>query len=716
MDNSYFRTFSAKLGDAKLDVSNLTQMKAVYGPYMVVAYRTRDGGPDEPAEEGVLVAPLRLVSVGIFGGFCKVVPTSSAVNCLPKSEQALFANYQNMVVCSAPMDGNSVSAIVNMLLSAETYLATKAEQIGALDIVGALSCGPDTLSGALLAQLIAEIVRFIDDMGVAERERLRSGGCLASVAVDTVGELFGRTFALADESTHAAFVENYASTAEALKAVKPLGSDEMDALTSILHLLALNSRREHATNLLERAVVLRSFVPLCRKLHEISDEKLLALSWDKIVSPLLDNLVALEHSYAWERATAPTAHAAPSALLQDFVFTLGEVDDLSVPNAVSSTSCAFHRLNEFMGGYLGCLDLSHTLVAGPAIAASLIVTDAERNYTKLTQTLDGLGLAAGLQDGFSAYIDVHYPAVRTQSRGTNYKSLRRTLLTHRGAVEFGFDTSMNTNYETFLVLSAKLAPLDCELDASGPAHETTFDVRQLAHIRLVVSVDSISEFAAVARAHYLAVRSLHPTAVLLPLSAPVDSAIEKSGAYEHIYNAVRNPAADCRHGFVIFSNCPRTVHSFRSVLVVRGSFDSAIVAPNDMECGVYGCVGGLATSDPQFVVTARLLRAMDRLQSAGPSSYKVWAPSVPAPPSAKTRADSLSYPSSWLNLSVFDYLHRGFGVANFPKELQRVFLVSDGRDDRDVPVIPRYPALQAYASYSAYALPIEFYASRIDKC
>jgi hypothetical protein len=407
------------------------------------------------------------------------------------------------------------------------------------------------------------------------------------------------------------------------------------------------------------------------------------VDWPRYGDALLRNLMSAEYTAAAARlgfnakAEARNRRVTPD---EPYVLRLSWVAAMGPPNfPEGGVDAVRRRLDAYVGGYLGDLDLSRTFITGSAIAAAAIETDVERTIEYSAGASEKQRL-----DRFARYLHVYYPPTRTTFRNgfsrRDYLELVEACFVsaqyvrgHRAAAGakpkhayniFNGAQVMPRLVVTPLVDDAYKLTLSAALAERKGELRVELDIRGGADVDMAVDVETDEEFDETARRHYEAVRAKWPGVLLRKAERP--------GGH---------------HTWTIVAGRIEDVWRFRPVEIYRANFGHIMTHHVGMVRGAYtAAFGGPA----DFFVAASLVSSMVHLTTP---NYYYFASRKALPQEV-----------------IVKYAHRGFSLSSFPQGIRRAISITMGKDPvwgaADVSWGRRGdpPALSARGQFSAFSL------------
>jgi hypothetical protein len=369
-------------------------------------------------------------------------------------------------------------------------------------------------------------------------------------------------------------------------------------------------------------------------------------------------------------APSPVPGAAP------WVFDMDQILAFKAPNGPLSAEDAFARLDYYVGGYLGDLDLRRTLLTGGAIAAALIRVERAKYQLQMYALASGVvrlyreetgakgpirdrvkylawldASPAGRAAHYRAYVDSLYPAKYTVPADDAALALYREYASGSHAASVG-----KLEYE--VIGDAEKPQMRISLSLSGKT-PAVLDIRPGADVDMAIDVATDAEFDDVARGHFEVIRGRHPDATLHRVDRP-------NGTYSW---AVRGDTIGFRH-----------------VEMYRATFDHVVTHHVGMVSGAYTA---RFHDKPTFVVSARLIYAMVHLHTP---NYYYFA-------SRKCLPQEI----------VLKYTARGFGLQSFPVGIVCAIdsMIQRGSRWLGTGSPLHFPAYHGTGNFSAVSLPTE---------
>jgi hypothetical protein len=469
--------------------------------------------------------------------------------------------------------------------------------------------------------------------------------------------------------------------------VPPVEDSEIAALVHIIQLLHA-PRRPDAKAILRNALNTPQFAGLCRlpeilALERNSDESMPYIDAIGYLNMLERSVMAMR-----DRRIPCITPESP------FIFTLEQVIAMKIAHAPPNVATAVWRLDQFVGGYLADLDLSQTLITGSAIAASLILTEVETSVFQVASAAANAAANAAAAvnaaanaatnahhaDAYRAYLNAHYPTVRTVPRNrAAYSKLARTAMVSSDANFTLVTAAAGASSAPTCTLTISVEPVG---ESKGsPAGGVVLDVLPGADVDMVIIAGSWEEFDAITARHFSVIHARYPFAVLRKKTRALGRAENYSWAIE--VDLLSNAGV-------------QSISSFRTVEMYRSSFDNICSHHVGMVCGAYTA---MFDKKSQFLVSTRLVIAMRKLTA---SNYDYFAGRKSQP----------------LDI-LLKYEQRGFNIDCNPAIMRSIEQFRDAEDRTNWKHTKVYgkgfecrsmalPALFAYGgTYSAYSLVAE---------
>lgn len=714
----YPEHLTVMVGEKTFTPEDYLVLRRDYGKYVVLLLRNADG-------ISACLAVTSIVKVGILGRHMKAVPAKAVAEYLTSGENSLFEPYEEVLVCAPPIDAEKAILLAEVAMSEEHFFETKLPIIASLDAI--LGCTPERI-----AHIVDEMKRYLISGSSAFWHRADSGKL-------PTGEwnIYTRGGGLPQPDRLTNAIKAYANHSVCIyPPLPPVDDGEVNALLRIHDMLFEQGMPLEAGGLVAEALRSPMFAHLCHRPDLFAKDRCppLQVTWPDFGPWLLNTLFSDESSHAARRGSAQSSE--PVTLESLYMLTLKEVLALGVPKAPVSLEDAFWRLDTYVGGYLAELDLTHTIITGSAIAATLCATDIEADFgfqycqCSLSPSLQRLMYSA-LPEELTKKCSLGDAATdATKALGDAAAD----------ATEAPGDAAADDATEA-LGDDAAEAPGDADgwtfrqlryksyIDAHYPPTRTVFrDPRDREeYIRLTALIrkhqknvtieyeTSTADGGAVslkltARYHNNVDPPEERTVTLDVLSgADLDMSVVVNtdkefddvarGHYdvirahypEAVLKKVTREGSDERYNWSITapSQAP-TNPNFRPVEMYRASLNHVVTHHVAM---VRGGFTALFSEEPQFIMTASLVISMVNLATP---NYYYFA-------SRKTTPQ----------LVVMKYLMRGFSLEGFPRGLQNAIMAFFSEDPLWRPDYyddiwaPLYPALYGKGYFSAYSIPIE---------
>jgi hypothetical protein len=549
---TYPKALDVMLGEPTFVAEDYASLVAQYGKLSVIMLRTT-------ISMTAAVTTTAIVKVGILGRSMKRVPRADIIEYLTSEDAVRFRGREFILVCSPPINAAMSMVLSDIAINDAAFFSSKLMALDAMDAVMGIT--QDRAN-----PILQDMLRYLTSV-------TNSHHCRAKSVEPPVGEwniyTTGGAIPTPDKLTSA--IKGFAAQATRVYPALPeYDADEAGAVIRIHDVLVAYDMAASASQLITSALKCPLFAQLVHQpeLFNPSRSPPLEVSWDSFGPELIQNLYSEELTHAAHRDRVPVAVTDKTP----FVFTLDELIAISTPNTPASAEVAFDRLNEYVGGYLGELDLSKTMITGSAIAASTIVTTTEaipydRNYTD--------------------YIAAHYPATKTIPRNyANYVAFVN-YMRYYDYGDLDYKTSCIDD-RTVLTITLRVAGVNIVT--------TVLDVLPGADVDMSIVVDSNDAFDAVARGHYDVIQAIYPSAQL-----------EKSH---------RSDPTDSRYNWIITTRDPAHIATFRAVEMYRASFNHVVTHHVGMVSGAYTA---LFSDEPKFIMSARHVLATANL--ASPNYY-----------------------------------------------------------------------------------------------
>lgn len=722
----YPEHLTVMVGEKTFTPEDYLVLRRDYGKYVVLLLRNADG-------ISACLAVTSIVKVGILGRHMKAVPAKAVAEYLTSGENSLFEPYEEVLVCAPPIDAEKAILLAEVAMSEEHFFETKLPIIASLDAI--LGCTPERI-----AYIVDEMKRYLISGSSAFWHRAEEGKL-------PTGEwnIYTRGGELPQPDRLTNAIKAYANhSVRVYPPLPPVDDGEVNALLRIHDLLFEQGMPLEAGRLITEALRSPMFAHLCHRPDLFAKDRCppLQVTWPDFGPWLLNNLFSDETSHAARRSRAQSSE--PVTLESLYMLTLKEVLALGVPKSPVSLEDAFWRLDTYVGGYLAELDLTHTIITGSAIAATLCATDIEADFGfQYCQCSSNKDLSPSLQ----RLVYSALPEELTKKCALDAATEALDDAAADAVAEAPDDAAADAVAEA--PGDATEAPGDAATEAPGDAAEAPGDAGgwTFCQLRYKSYIDAhypptrtvfrdprdreeYIRLTALIRKHQKNVTIEYETstadggAVSLKLTARyhnnVDPPEERTvtldvlsgadldmsvvvntdkefddvarGHYdvirahypEAVLKKVTREGSDERYNWSITAP---TNPNFRPVEMYRASLNH--VATHHVAM----VRGGFTGEEPQFIMTASLVISMVNLATP---NYYYFA-------SRKTTPQ----------LVVMKYLMRGFSLEGFPRGLQNAIMAFFSEDPLwrpdyyDVIWAPLYPALYGKGYFSAYSIPIE---------
>jgi hypothetical protein len=426
------------------------------------------------------------------------------------------------------------------------------------------------------------------------------------------------------------------------------------------------------------------------------------------------------------RAFVPATPAAP------WVFDIDQLLAFKAKYGPKSREDAFERLDIYVGGYLGALDLSRTMITGSAMAAALIrVEDSDcdfHDYNK-SELAEFIGYKGAFGDPdqratferlmkskyksysasyvewldgregsrhvrYKSYLSALYPTVYTDPASDEDRRAYIGIVSDPWSVRMEVEqvgersaAALPARVRVFTDEAARLVTASPRRASAGNDDSSEDDsseddsseddgpksvylaIRPGADVDMAIDVATDAEFDAVARGHYEVIRAAHSHAVLVRVAREGDS----------------------RYNWAVVAGDLARISTFRQVEMYRATFDHIVAHHVGMVSAAYTARFHAA---PTFVASARFVSSMIHLRTP---NYYYFASRKYTPQEV-----------------ILKYYARGFGLNSFPVGIVAAIMHSCraslkwAREPYSSKLY--YPATNGKGNFSAFSLQTEFYA------